>query len=29
MAIQSEGARDPSDCWAKWILNAASKKLAE
>ncbi len=31
MPIQSEGARAPSDFWAKWILNAASKrqKIAE
>ncbi len=26
MPIQSEGARAPSDFWAKWILNAASKR---
>ncbi len=31
MPIQSEEARAPSDFWAKWILNAASKrqKIAE
>ncbi len=26
MPIQSEGARAPLDFWAKWILNAASKR---
>ncbi len=26
MPIESEGARAPSDFWAKWILNAASKR---
>ncbi len=26
MPIQSEGARALSDFWAKWILNAASKR---
>ncbi len=26
MPIQSEWARAPLDPWAKWILNAASKK---
>ncbi len=26
MPVQSEGARAPSDFWAKWILNAASKR---
>ncbi len=26
MPIQSEGARSPSDFWAKWILKAASKR---
>ncbi len=26
MPIQSEGARAPSDFWAKWILNAVSKR---
>ncbi len=26
MTIQSEGAHAPSDFWAKWILNAASKR---
>ncbi len=26
MPIQSKGARASSDFWAKWILNAASKR---
>ncbi len=25
-AVQSEGARNPSNFWAKWILNAVSKR---
>ncbi len=31
MPIETKGARAPSDFWAKWILNAASKrqKIAE